>query len=416
MFDKIFSCCGNYSKPIDIELSQKTQKEKNTHQNHQSLNKLDNNKYITKNIINKNQLSIINSTPDKLKLILANKPVNLSPSLLVNLNSDNKSNNMTKIISNEKMSNNDVLLSYYKNQKSSNNNNNFNNTCGKVMINNNLSIVNHGNSFLTSLLNESKNDISFIKDIENRKKLILSGDLFFGNKVKITPNGIENKMTKRKERSTVFGIEDLYDFKGNPYNDYLINIKEGKNTGNINKNSNNNILNKNDKKKFVDEEYSTSVFKIIYNEKKDDYKLEYMHNSLLLYYIVKDKIFLNINKIYYFILGQVIISVYIKKEKNQNYIINIKIEGNKEHSKKYTFSQENTPIKLGRINCTINLDLLCISKLHCIIYYSKEDNVFYFKDNSSTNGSLMIVDDSIHINGKMNFKLEKSSFLIEEEI
>ena len=31
---------------------------------------------------------------------------------------------------------------------------------------------------------------------------------------------------KRNERSTYFGIKNLCDFGGNPYNDYLINYKK----------------------------------------------------------------------------------------------------------------------------------------------------------------------------------------------
>ena len=46
------------------------------------------------------------------------------------------------------------------------------------------------------------------------------------------------------------------------------------------------------------------------------------------------------------------------------------------------------------------------------------DDIFYYKDCGSTNGSTLLIreDDSLKLNGDMNFKLEDISFTIKEVI
>ena len=105
------------------------------------------------------------------------------------------------------------------------------------------------------------------------------------------------------------------------------------------------------------------------------------------------------------------------KRKRKDFKIFIKIDNNI-NSKKYFLSKEDLPINIGRANCTISIDSKSLSKLHCYISYSSDDGNFYFNDNNSTNGSILLVKegDNIPIKGKMNFKLEETSFWIEEDI
>ena len=72
------------------------------------------------------------------------------------------------------------------------------------------------------------------------------------------------------------------------------------------------------------------------------------------------------------------------------------------------------PIKIGRINCNINIERYSISKIHSFIYFS--NGIFSYKDNKSTNGSSLLIreDDYIKIKGEMNFKLENIPFKIKE--
>ena len=397
MFKNIFSYCkcSEKLKNNDVELSP-------------SLKTKINNPNLNKSFIKtKNKINLTNITSNN-KIILnmttkSNSP--LCPNR--NMNKAKIPNNLFNVTNDIEKTNNKVLL--LPNVKNKNRS---------------YSVIKINNSFFTNLLNESiskNDDISIIKDIENRKKLILSGELFYGKKVLITPNGLKNKFIKRNERSIYFGITNFYDFHGNPYNDYFINFKIKHKKGRVSvgedrikqyleDNKNNNTKNN------VTEERSTRVFKIFYDKNNDEYKFIYLAQSLLLYYQVENKFYLIKNKKYYFILNEIILTVFIKDDNSEQNKINIKVENNKK-TNKYSFSQEKTPIKIGRLDCDININLKCLSKLHCIIGYEDKNNCFYFQDNCSTNGSILIVkeSDEILIKGKMNFILEKTPFCIEEK-
>ena len=170
----------------------------------------------------------------------------------------------------------------------------------KHKTNKSKSVIKINNSFFKNLLNDNNSkidNISLMKDIEGRKELKLSGELFYGKRVIITPNGLKNNFMKRKERSTYFGIKNLHDFSGNPYNHYLINYKNNnnKNRGSFReeriKEDIENI--KNNNKNYVSEEKSTRVFKIYYDKDNDEYKFIYLETSLLLYYQVENKFILS---------------------------------------------------------------------------------------------------------------------------
>ena len=392
-----FNCSSNKSKIDDIDLYPPTDKDKNYRQLNKSYSKSNNNMNIT------------NISPNKIKLNLTINSNNSHIFYNRNINKEILSKNLFQISNNKERLNNTKIV-ILPNSKNKNNSKRS------------YSVIKMNNSFITNLLNETiKNDItSEIKDIEKRKKVILSGELFFGKKIIITPNGLNNNFIKRNERSTFFGIQNLYDFNGNPYNDYLINIPRKEEKNNITWDGGGGaqgkgILQK-EIKKHVSEEKSTRVFKIIYDKENDEYKIKYLDKSLFLYYIIENKFILEKNKKYYFILNEILLIVSIRKDKSEKDRINIKVENDKK-TMKYYFYQENTPIKIGRVNCNINLNIKSLSKLHCIIGYSNEYDYFYFQDNCSTNGSLLLIkeDDIIPIKGVMNFILENISFRIEEK-
>ena len=109
-------------------------------------------------------------------------------------------------------------------------------------------------------------------------------------------------------------------------------------------------------------------------------------------------------------------SVNVKKKSPIEKVITIEIEIENKKPMKYTFNQNQAPIKIGRANCEINICNSSISKKHGIIEYSKNSQSFYFKDMNSTNGSTLIikVGDTLKIKGEMNFKLEDVPFKIQE--
>lgn len=384
MLKSLFSCCGCSTKPnYDIIISQNFENEKINI--NPKLNKSDN---------QQNHIAVTtltNTIPEKLKFVLTTKTFETNSPLFHSRK----------------------LSSFFKNNlkrqsKPSNNNNNS------------LSFIKLNNSFLSNSIElNSKNEISEIKDIENRKKLILSGDLFFGENIKLTPNGIDNQFKNRNERATFFGIENLCDEDGKSYNDFVINIqKKKKKPHAIRHKYANDKDSKSKKKNDGTEDKTRRVFKINYDKNHDEYNLIYLTHSFFLYYQIKKKLILKLEKNYYFVLGDIIMVVLIKnKRKRKDFKIFIKIDNNI-NSKKYFLSKEDLPINIGRANCTISIDSKSLSKLHCYISYSSDDGNFYFNDNNSTNGSILLVKegDNIPIKGKMNFKLEETSFWIEEDI
>ena len=110
--------------------------------------------------------------------------------------------------------------------------------------------------------------------------------------------------------------------------------------------------------------------------------------------------------------GSVFFTLYFEIDVNGILIIQAEVENEK--PKKYSFTQKETPIKIGRINCSITIAKPSISKLHSIIDY-KDDN-FYYKDCGSTNGSTLLIreDDTLKLKGEMSFKLEDIPFKITE--
>ena len=264
MLKNIFSCCNcssNKSKIDDIDLYPPTDKDKNYRQLNKSYSKSNNNMNIT------------NISPNKIKLNLTINSNNSHIFYNRNINKEILSKNLFQISNNkEKLNNTKIVI--LPNSKNKNNSKRS------------YSVIKMNNSFIINLLNETiKNDItSEIKDIEKRKKVILSGELFFGKKIIITPNGLNNNFIKRNERSTFFGIQNLFDFNGNPYNDYLINIPRKEEKNNITWDGGGGPQGKGslqkEIKKRVSEEKSTRVFKIIYDKENDEYKIKYLDKSL----------------------------------------------------------------------------------------------------------------------------------------
>ena len=115
-------------------------------------------------------------------------------------------------------------------------------------------------------------------------------------------------------------------------------------------------------------------------------------------------------------LGNIFISINVRKITPIEKIINIQIEVENNKPIKFSFNQNQAPIKIGRSNCEINIFNSSVSKKHGVIEYSRNSQTFYYKDLGSTNGSTLIIKegDTLKIKGEMNFKLENSPFKIQE--
>ncbi len=281
-----------------------------------------------------------------------------------------------------------------------NNSNIFKNNLVQNNLNNNASNMNpideirHKNSVIIFNKYTSK-----LKDysIDIKTKLLLSGDLFSNQKVEIDKYGMKNGLRKKNDGLSIFGIKDNNENKNNPSSDYYFDLEK------FEENSEINI------------KISGRVFEIYLSKASRRYTLYFLHPSLILYYKINNVVYFEAEKDYFIIIGDIFLTIQIKREKDSNekvMIIHIELENEK--PQKFTFTQGDMPIKIGRVNCNIEILKPSISKLHSIIEF-KDDNYCY-KDCGSTNGSTLLIreDDSLQIMGEMSFKLEDTFFKIKE--
>jgi hypothetical protein len=245
------------------------------------------------------------------------------------------------------------------------------------------------------LINQNQEE----KVTEMGSKLLLSGELFFWKEIIIQTNGIKNSLRKEKDDHVFFGIKNKSNYAGAMFNDLIINF----------------FWHQED----VDivETNTGRVFEIYYNKITKDYTLKFIHPNLMLYYKINNFVYFNTGKEYYLFLGSVFIIINVKKTSPIEKTIVVQIENENNKPTKYSFSQNQVPIKIGRIsNSDIPIFHSSISKRHAIIEFSKNSQTFYFKDMGSTNSSTLLIKegDNLKIKGEMNFKLEDVPFKIQE--
>ena len=253
----------------------------------------------------------------------------------------------------------------------------------------------------------SISDISFISENnqkENFSKLLLTGDLFFNKEIIINENGMINSKRNKKDGYTVFGLKNSVDVSGKLNNDFIINFKRDVDEiGNV-------------------ETETGKVFEIKFNKERKEYTLYFINPYLYLYYKINNFVYFYPGKDYFLFVGKIFLFINIEKKDGQQ-ILNIQVDNTckeitnpEETNKKYSFSEKKSLIKIGRVNCDINICEKCISKNHGIIEFSKINQRFYYKNMSNTNGTTLLVKkgDFLKIKGEMNFKLEDVSFKIQE--
>ena len=349
----------------------------------------DNNKYI----IDQNNSHLINNkeTQNKMEKLVQTKSKHSSGSgsliktrqIYMGESSSSNNNANASICNNTfQISNSNI----FKNNLVQNNLNNFQKINPIDELRHKNSIINF-NKFNTSLKD---------KAFEIKTKLVLSGDLFSNETIEINKYGMKNGLRQKNDGLTIFGLKENIENPNIHSCDYYFSDFEK-----IDENENRKITGK--------------VFEIYLNKKDKKYTLYFLHNSLILYYKIKNDVFLNLDKDYFLILGDIFLTVHIKRNSSNNQkMIHIQADFENEKPKKYVFSPSETPIKIGRVNCQVEIKKPSISKLHSIIDY-KNDN-FYYKDCGSTNGSTLLIreDDSLKIKGKMSLKLGDISFKITE--
>ena len=341
-------------------------KNQNINNNQKSINKVDTfsiqNPKESETISQRNNTNIIDNNHFSINKIINNNAANNN-----NDNSESKKNSSVNI-----------SISKNKNAKDSQSNK------GTILTLNDL-----------VLINQSQED----KFLEIGSKLLLSGELFFWKEIIVQTNGIKNSLRKDKDDHVFFGLKNKTNYAGVMYNDFIINYFWHQEDGDI------------------IETNTGRVFEIYYNKKSKDYTLKFLHPNLILYYKINNFVYFNTGKEYYLLLGNVFMTINVKKTSpiEKTIILQVEIENNKPI--KYSFTQNQTPIKIGRINNSeIPIFSSSVSKRHGIIEYSKNSQSFYYKDMGSTNSSTLLIKDgdNLKIKGEMNFKLEDVPFKIQE--
>ena len=369
VFPKMIICCKTnrdlQNGDINIEKNQ-TIKYK--------LNKLNNQNINKEEIQNKNEQNMVTTKSKQSSVSLS---INKGKKYFSGDNYSNKDPN-TSICNNTFKLNNSNFI---KNNLVQNNINNSNKYCS----NNPLDELRYKNS----LINNGNIDI--------KTKLILTGELFSNKNIEIDKFGMKNGLRQKHDGLTIFGIKENIDntTQNNSNCDYYFDLEK------------------------IDEIYNSKlkgkIFEIYINKITKKYNLYFLNETLILYYKINNTIFFDTEKDYYLILGDIFLTIQVKKPiKYNEKAIHIQAEVENEKPKKYVFTPKETPIKIGRVNCNITISKPSISKLHSIIDFM--DDNFYYKDCQSTNGSTLLIreDDTLNIKGEMSFKLEDISFKIKE--
>jgi len=231
---------------------------------------------------------------------------------------------------------------------------------------------------------------------ENGSKLLMTGELFFYKELIIQTNGLKQSRRKEKDEHVFFGLKKKKNsslcFR---YNDFIINYVPSEESEII-------------------ETKTGRVFEIYNNKISKDYTLKFLHPNLILYYKISNYLYFNTGKEYYLLLGNIFVTINVIKSTPMEKSIIIQIEN---ENNSYSFSQNQTPIKIGR-SCNNDLPIYSqtISKKHGIIEFSNNLQSFYYMDLGSTNSSTLLIkeEDNLKIKGIMNFKLEDTPFRIQE--
>ena len=282
------------------------------------------------------------------------------------------------------------LNSFNNNNINKNNNHNYNNNTYNKLNENpsniNLTQISFGNL-----------DYSFGNNLITSNKLLLRGNLFFNKELIITQNGLINSLRKKTDGQTYFGVSDLKDYTGTFYNDFILNITEEKNENEI-------------------VSHTGRIFGISYSKITNDYQIYLMNTNYFLNYEINNLFYFQNEKENLIILGKILMTIIQREITKEKFLeIKVEVEGENE-DKTFNFQKKDSPITIGRANCSINLNYSFISKKHSLIEFSEQYNKFYYKDLMSTNGSVLILkeDDTLKIKGDMKFKLNDINFHILE--
>jgi hypothetical protein len=241
-------------------------------------------------------------------------------------------------------------------------------------------------------------------------------DLFWScNEVVIEESGLSNIPKDKRQKFTFFGI-DPNPVQSEHINDIVVNLSVNDfNINNNNLGSSINIAN-NEVMPFQNRKFP--LFYIIYSPSLQHFMLKCLTEELFFSLVIPayKQSTLDTNNKSYFKLGKVVIAVLVKPSISSIQVKIRKCEGVPE-TKLYSFTSEQCPISIGRLNSTIVIKCESVSKSHATIDYDKLNDRYFIVDHNSTNGTQMLVPEgkSIKLEGEMKFTLGNKYFKVKEK-
>jgi hypothetical protein len=227
----------------------------------------------------------------------------------------------------------------------------------------------------------------------NKMSLILSGTLFFGSSITIKPTGYENGLRNKQDGHCYIGFGNVSDRNGLLLIDYIASMKG------------------------IDENHlkqNKRLFEIVFDKNQRTFIMNVLHKTLSVNCILtnEDDYYFEYLKHTHLLIGDISLFVFPKKLKEKN-ILEITVVGHLGEST-YSFLEYSMPVTIGRKNCTIVLKQDNVSKVHAFIFFSKEKEKFFIKDNYSTNKTHLILKegDSIPLEHNYDMKVGESEFKI----
>ena len=220
------------------------------------------------------------------------------------------------------------------------------------------------------------------------RELILEGDIFYNEIIKIDKIGIKNENRINKNGIAIFGISD--DFNDNCGIDFNLNLSKKK------------LKNKKDT--------NIPIFKIEYIKEDENYILSLINKDIKILLLIENDFLIDNNSNLNFMIGKIQIKI-ISPKNEKDEIFYVETEG-----KNYKFNKKELPLTIGRGNSNINIKHNSISKIHAIIDFNTESSSLFIRDNESTNGTFFLIDDNfpfIYLLFDCTMKIFDSKFTIK---
>lgn len=234
----------------------------------------------------------------------------------------------------------------------------------------------------------------------NYHELRLSNELVWGKEVLIDRYGIKMGKRKNKKGVSIFGVGSTEVQCDNGYtNDFVINLKNN-DLGNVN----------------------VAIFSIEFEKCHEKFLLKRLSKKVKVFLSAIQGIELVKERDHCFYVGKVKLKIKLLGEcGNENEVNNnnrcqltIKVKKDKNDWQEQTFT--SFPVTIGRSSGAVIIKNNSISKVHAIIDYNKEFDIYYIKDMQSTNGTYKSIhyEDHVVIKDEMVFKVFETKLIVEE--